>query len=575
MISRSLVYRFGPVTRNGTTCFRLWAPAAHRVDVECGGARTPLSRQDDGVWQGEVRAAAEDSYRFIVDGAVRVPDPASRGQASDVDGESVLVSPDHAWRIGNWRGRPWEETVLYELHAGLLGGFSGVVRHLPRLAALGITAVELMPVADFPGRRNWGYDGVLPFAPDRSYGTADELKALVDAAHAHEMMVFLDVVYNHFGPQGNWLGTYAPQFFRHDVRTPWGVAVDFREEPVRRFFLENALHWIHEFRIDGLRLDAVHAIADEGWLAEFAREIRASLGGGRHVHLVVENDNNDPRLLRSGFTAQWNDDFHHALHVLLTGETEGYYTDYADWPAKALARILSEGFAYQGGPSVHRGGRARGASTEGLPPTAFVSFLQNHDQVGNRAFGERLTLLAHPDALRAAIALQLLCPQIPLLFMGEESGAREPFLYFTDFDPDLAEKVREGRRAEFSQFAAFRDEKARADIPDPNALTSFEASRPDFEGANSQEWNCLYTSLLALRRERIVPHLRGTVSLGAEAIGRHAVIAHWRLGDGSRLTIAGNFGEIDAGHRLPRAKPIWGTSAHSLPPRSTLAWIEP
>jgi maltooligosyltrehalose trehalohydrolase len=430
-----------------------------------------------------------------------------------------------------------------------------------------------MPVADFPGERNWGYDGVLPFAPDRSYGTPDELKRLIDTAHRHDLMMFLDVVYNHFGPDGNYLGLYAPEFFDESKHTPWGAAIDFRQPEVRRFFIENATYWLDEFRFDGLRFDAVHAICDESFLPELAREIRSAVAPSRHIHLVVENDDNDSGLLRNGFDAQWDDDLHHVLHVLLTGEERGYYEDYGGDPAVKLARGLSEGFIYQGDPSPFRGGARRGSSTEDLSPTPFVFFLQNHDQIGNRAFGERLASLANPKALEAAVALQMLSPDIPLIFMGEEVGAREPFLYFTDHhDPKLAEAVREGRRREFAKFPEFADEEKRAKIPDPNAIETFQICIPRFAPNSTSR---LYSELLRLRREYIVPGLRGAVSEGAWAIGPAAVLARWRLNDGAFLTVACNLGEQEANAELPESEPIWGAhSEGALPPATTLVWIE-
>jgi len=570
------VFRFGPQPAEGGTTFGIWAPAEDVISLEIDGVQTSLLQDDDGFRAIATAAGAGARYRFVLNGGERVPDPGSRVQAGDITDESLVPDPHgYRWRCNDWRGRPWEETVLYELHVGLLGGFCGVAQHLQRLAELGVTAIELMPIADFPGQRNWGYDGVLPFAPDSAYGTPDELKALIDRAHALGLTVFLDVVYNHFGPEGNWLGVYSPQFFREDIHTPWGSAIDFRQPMVRRFFLENALYWIHEFRIDGLRLDAVHAIADRDWLPELAGAIRQSIPPDRHVHLVVENDNNDSALMTSGFDAQWNDDWHHALHVLLTGEHSGYYADYAKAPAEALARILAEGFAYQGEPSAHRGGKARGTSSTALSPTSFVSFLQNHDQIGNRALGERLTTLAKPDALRAAIALLLLSPQIPLLFMGEETAAREPFLYFTDFRSDLADAVRDWRRAEFAQFPAFADAAVREQIPDPNALSTFELSRPGFTGQRAQDWSRFYASLLKIRRERIVPHLRGAKSEGAKAAGNSAVVATWRLANGARLTIAANFGDGAVQVAIPDTAPVWGVPSDALPACATLAWIEP
>ncbi len=338
------------------TRFRLWAPACQAVAVEIdGGTSVAMRRSAEGWFEAEARCGAGARYRYRVDDGLVVPDPASRAQGDDVHDPSLVVDPRaYRWRHPDWPGRKWRETVLYELHVGALGGFAGVQAALPGLAELGITAVELMPINDFPGRRNWGYDGVLSFAPDRAYGTPDELKALVDAAHSSGLMIFLDVVYNHFGPDGNYLASYAPGFFRDDIATPWGSAIDFRRPEVRRFFTENALHWLMEYRFDGLRLDAVHAISEADWLDQMAAEVRATIEPGRHVHLVLEHDGNAAEHLRRQFDAQWNDDAHHVLHVLLTGERDGYYADYAERPADKLARCLAEGFIYQGEASAYR-----------------------------------------------------------------------------------------------------------------------------------------------------------------------------------------------------------------------------
>jgi maltooligosyltrehalose trehalohydrolase len=568
-------FRYGPVAEGRAhTRFRLWAPSAERVTLRIDGMTDQvMTRAADGWYHAVAQCGASTRYKFGI-GDVAVPDPASRMQDRDVHDWSVVTDFSlYEWRQGNWKGRPWEEMVLYELHPGLLGGFTGIQTHLERLATLGITAIELMPIADFPGERNWGYDGVLPFAPDRSYGTPDELKALVDAAHAHGMMVFLDVVYNHFGPDGNYLGLYAPQFFDESKHTPWGAAINFRQPEVRRFYIENAIYWLDEFRLDGLRFDAVHAICDKSFLPELAREVRSAVGTARYIHLVVENDDNDASLLRNGYDAQWDDDLHHVLHVMLTGEKRGYYEDYAKHSATKLARGLSEGFVYQDDPSPSRDGARRGSSTKGLSPTTFVFFLQNHDQIGNRAFGERLTTLADPKVLEVAVALQLLAPEIPLIFMGEEVGAREPFLYFTDHpDTRLAEAVREGRRREFSKFPEFGDRQTTAKIPDPNAPDTFRRCIPHF---TDNRTSALYSELLKLRREHLVPRLRGAASEGAAAIGPDAVLARWRLCDDARLTIACNLGQEAVSAKLPDTKPVWGEMPGDiLPPATTIIWID-
>jgi len=574
--------RFGPVLlADGRTRFRLWAPdaaglgAPPRLEVQGQGPLVMTERPDAPGWFEAVAPCGPGArYWFrLGDGAV-VPDPASRAQDGDVHGPSIVVDPaNYHWSHPYWTGRPWHEAVVIELHAGLCGGFAGVSRELPRLAALGFTAVELMPVADFPGAHNWGYDGVLPFAPDASYGTPDDLRALVDTAHGLGLMVLLDVVCNHFGPEGNYLGRYASPFFRNDLHTPWGAALDFRRQEVRDFFTENAACWLHDFRFDGLRFDAVHAIADEGWLAGLAPHLRRCFPG-RHIHLVLENDRNDAALLDrrgAGYDAQWNDDGHHALHVLLTGERSGYYVDYAYRVAPAddagnaantdprpaathhLARVLAEGFAYQGEVSRFRSTpdqpAHRGQPSRQLPPTAFVLFLQNHDQTGNRALGERLATLADPDALRAAVALQLLSPQIPLVFMGEECGADTPFLYFTSHPPELGEAVREGRRREFRADPAFATPERAARIPDPNDPATFEASRP--VPSDDAGWPAFYRALLTLRRREIVPRLPGARSTGATVLGPGALRAGWILGDGSLLTLWTNLGDAPVACEIP------------------------
>lgn len=521
------------------TRFALWAPDAFYVSVELEhGKSIAMLPQADGWFETEVACPAGTRYRFNIDGEMDVPDPASRAQADDVHGWSLVVDPlAYEWRHSQWQGRPWHEAVIYELHVGALGGYAAVEQHLPRLAALGVTAIELMPLAQFPGERNWGYDGVLPYAPQSSYGSPEQLKHLIDSAHEHGLAVILDVVYNHFGPDGNYLGQYAAGFFQEEVHTPWGAGIDFNRREVRDFFLDNALMWLLEYRFDGLRLDAVHAIDNPDFLQELAQRVRQQVDTGRHVWLMLENELNQASLLRQDFDAQWNDDFHNVLHVLLTGETDAYYSDFAQDATAKLARCLGEGFIYQGHTTRH--GHARGEPSADLPTTAFVAFLQNHDQVGNRALGERLHQLCSPQALNAATALLLLSPMIPLMFMGDEVNASEPFLFFTDHHGDLAEAVREGRRNEFADFAAFQDPERREHIPDPNALSTFTRSAPTFA---ENEQAALYRHLLKLRHQHIVPHLPGAVALGAQVLADAAVTARWRLGDGSILQIDLNLG---------------------------------
>ncbi|WP_375420662.1 malto-oligosyltrehalose trehalohydrolase [uncultured Sphingomonas sp.] len=527
----------------GRTRFALWAPDRAAVTLVIDGREPlPMTAQDDGWFAIETDAPAGTRYLFRVAEAVDVPDPASRAQSGGVHGWSVVVDPTtFRWR-SDWRGRLWSEHVIQEIHVGVLGGFRGVIAQLPAIADLGVTAIELMPVAAFGGERGWGYDGVLPYAPAEAYGTPDDLRALVDAAHGVGLSVLLDVVYNHFGPDGNYLGGYASGFFHTDVATPWGGAVAVDQPAVARYFIDNALMWLEDYRVDGLRFDAVHAIGDDAFLDTMAEEIRARCGD-RPVHLVLENEHNDADRIGGGrYDAQWNDDFHNVLHVLLTGETSAYYGDFAERPAERLARCLGEGFIYQGEASPNGGGAARGKPSGHLPPTAFVSFLQNHDQIGNRALGERLTILADQAKLRAATALLLLCPQIPLIFMGDESGSDTPFLFFTDFHDELADAVREGRRREFAKFAAFADEAARAAIPDPNARSTFGASRPQ-PGPAAAEWRELYRRLLAARRTEIVPRLAGARALGAQVVGDKAFVARWAMGDDRVLTLLFNIGD--------------------------------
>lgn len=501
-----------------------------------------MEKVEGGWFAMEAEARPGTRYRFVLPDGLQVPDPASRAQSGGVHGWSVVTETAGSGRA-MWTGRPWEEAVIMEVHAGVLGGFAGVEAELERWAALGITAIELMPVAAFAGSRGWGYDGVLPFAPHEAYGSPEDLVRLIDRAHDHGLMVLLDVVYNHFGPDGNYIGLYAPQFFDAGVETPWGGAVAVENTAVADFFIENARMWIEDYGFDGLRLDAVHAIGNPAFLDDLARRVREGITPGRHVHLILENEENDAaRLVPGVYDAQWNDDFHNTLHVLLTDERESYYADFCEAPTKRLARALAEGFVYQGELSVNHGGTPRGSPSGHLLPSAFVSFLQNHDQIGNRALGERLTTLVPPERLRAAMALLLLSPQIPLLFMGEESGSQSPFLFFTDFHDDLADTVREGRRREFSGFAAFADAASRAKIPDPNASETFRVSKPG-PGPDASEWSELIRSLLALRFEHIVPQLAGTRSSGANVLGPGAVEARWQLGDGSQLTIAINLGD--------------------------------
>jgi malto-oligosyltrehalose trehalohydrolase len=552
----------------GEARFRLWAPAAKRVDLCIEGHAPQQPTQMRGLSDGWFGLELDDirpgtRYRYLIDSKTRVPDPASRFQPDDVQGPSEIVDPlAFEWTDDAWRGRPWEEAVTYELHVGAFtkaGTFESMIEKFDHLVDVGVTAIELMPLAEVPGRRNWGYDGVLPFAPESAFGSPNGLKTMIDMAHQRGLMVFVDVVYNHFGPEGNYLWLYAPQFFTERHHTPWGAAVNFDGgcRPVRDFFIHNALYWLEEYHIDGLRFDAVHAIIDDSTpdiLTELADTVRARMPTGRHIHLVLENDDNTPRHLERRpdnrprrYTAQWNDDAHHAFHVLITGENEGYYSDYRDSPIRDLGRALTEGFAYQGESSPHRDGEPRGAPSAHLPPTAFVDFLQNHDQIGNRAFGERLAQIVAPEALRAAAAVLLLSPQPPLLFMGEEWGAKTPFPFFCDFQDELADKVREGRRREFARFPEFQDPKARERIPDPNDPATFAMAVLDWSEPQTPEgrqWLAFYREWLHLRQAEIVPRLADIPGKSGkfQIHGERGLSAAWTVNDGSRLCLYANLG---------------------------------
>ncbi len=524
--------------------FRLWAPGCDSVALflEVDGRTVPMMKQPGGfydVFVGGVGAGA--LYRYQLPDGLKVPDPASRYQPQDVQGPSEVIDPNAYDWTESWPGRPWNEVVLYELHVGAFtpeGTFRAMIAKLDHLVDLGVTAIEIMPISDFPGGRNWGYDGVLPYAPDSSYGRPDDLKALVEAAHARGIAVILDVVYNHFGPDGNYLPVYAPAFFTDRHKTPWGPAINYdgqHAKPVREFVICNALYWIKEFHLDGLCFDAVHAIMDDGdkhLLDELAERVRAS--DDRPLHLLLENEDNDPtRLLRVGgapvhYTAQWNDDVHHVLHTAATHERTGYYADY-EGNTDLLAKALAEGFGYQGQMMPYRGS-PRGQPSAALPPGAFVAFIQNHDQIGNRAFGERLNTIATPEAMRALAATYLLLPQTPMIFMGEEWGALQPFPFFCDFAGELADAVRRGRRQEFARFPEFQDPEQRDRIPDPLAESTFTSAKLDWTAVDSSRL-AHYRALIAARRQYVMPLLPHIARAGTYIChGNEAVQVRWQAG---------------------------------------------
>jgi maltooligosyltrehalose trehalohydrolase len=560
---------FGAEPTRGGVRFRLWAPRADRVRLQIEAAKpvtVPMTGEPGG-WFSLATAAAGPGarYRYLVDGKA-FPDPASRYQPAGVHGSSEVIDPKaYVWSDLGWRGRRWEEIVIYELHLGAFsetGDFAGTARHLDHIVELGATAVELMPIAAFPGDRDWGYDGVFLYAPASPYGRPDMLKRLVEACHLRGLAIFLDVVYNHFGPEGNYLPAIAPDFFTDRHATPWGAAINFsgpHSGPVRDFFINNAHYWLEEFHFDGLRLDAVHAIFDESEpdiISDIAQSVRRRITD-REVHLILENDANQARYLQptggriSRYNAQWNDDLHHVLHVLVTGDQSGYFGDYSAQPAEHLGRALAEGFAYQGEASPFRDGRRRGEPSSKLPATAFVGFLQNHDQVGNHPLGTRIAARADEPALHAAATIVLLSPQIPLMFMGEEWASVRPFAFFCDFEPSLGQSVRDGRRQEFAHFFEFQDPAARELIPDPTASSTFEMSRLDWAEPNREphcRWLARYRRLLAIRAGEIVPRLTGIQPFAASyrVLGGKAVSVEWHLGDGSRLTLLANFAKEPA-----------------------------
>ncbi|WP_067454153.1 malto-oligosyltrehalose trehalohydrolase [Actinomadura macra] len=499
--------------------FAVWAPDAGRVEVMADGTPHPMSALDrrPGWWSVDVPAAQHGTdYGFVLDGADEVlPDPRSPWQPQGVHGQSRVYDHDRfVWTDDRWHGRPLPGSVLYELHVGTFtpeGTFDAAAERLPHLVSLGIDVVELLPVASFPGHHGWGYDGVHLWAPHEPYGGPDGLKRFVNAAHAHGLGVVLDVVYNHLGPDGNRLASYGPYFTRAHT-TPWGDAVNFDQEgsdEVRAFVVQNALMWLRDYHLDGLRLDAVHAITDHRAvhvLEELAGAVTAlSAHLGRDLFLIAESDLNDPRLVTSreaggyGLDAQWNDDFHHALHAALTGETQGYYCDFGT--LETLKKALTKVFVHDGAMSSYRGRcHGRPVDVHITPAHRFLSFLQNHDQVGNRASGDRIGATLSPDRLKIGAALLLLAPFTPMLFMGEEWGASTPWCYFTDHvDPRLARAVSEGRRREFARHGWT------GGVPDPQAVDTFRRSVLDWAEPGRDPHRDLldwHRALIGLRRAR-------------------------------------------------------------------------
>ena len=519
----------GAIFDGSATTFRVWAPERKSVEVEyvasgfsrtnaTGFSRTPLTRDERGYWSGrfaDVGPGSRYRYRLDRDDQSVFPDPASRYQPDGVHGASMVVDPSRfTWTDRAWTSPALRDLVFYELHVGTFtpeGTFRSAIDRLPHLVQLGVTAIELMPVGDFPGSRNWGYDGVAIFAPARCYGAPDDLRALVDAAHRHGLAVFLDVVYNHLGPDGAYANAFSPYYFTPAHHTTWGAGVNFdgpHSAEVRRFFIENALHWAREYHVDGLRLDATHAMRDDSpthFLAELATTMREA--APRPSVLVAEDHRNLARLILPaaaggyGLDAVWADDFHHEIRVHTAGEHEGYYADYAG-TMEELAATLRQGWFYTGQISTHHGA-PRGTSAAGLAPRQFVVCVQNHDQIGNRADGARLHHQIDAATYRAATTLLLLAPQTPLLFMGQEWAAGSPFLFFTDHHDELGRRVTEGRRSEFNAFAAFAGARMAAEVPDPQQVETFLRSQLDWTEISRAPHLYvlrLYRELLALRR---------------------------------------------------------------------------
>jgi len=557
---------------NNRCQFRVWAPHAESVSVRIikpGDLSVPLVRDERGYYHGIATEVVPGSlYFYLLDGDKKRPDPASRYQPEGVHGPSQVVDPNaFTWSDQCWFGVAREELIIYELHVGTFtsgGTFDAVISHLDDLKELGVTAIELMPVAQFPGGRNWGYDGVYPFAVQNSYGGPEGLRRLVNACHKHRLGVILDVVYNHLGPEGNYLGDFGP-YFTDCYHTPWGKAINFDgpySDEVRRFFIENALYWLTEFHVDGLRLDAIHAIMDLSafpFLEELSEAVHKRAEQlGRRVQVIAESDLNDAKVIRPrvlggyGLDAQWSDDFHHALHALLTGEKQGYYRDFGQ--LRHLAKAFRTGYVYTGQYSKYRQ-RRHGNLPQLCPADRFVVFLQNHDQVGNRAAGERLSNLVPFAGLKLAACVVLLSPFIPLLFMGEEYGETAPFQYFTSHSgPGLVEAVRKGRREEF---AAFERED---EVPDPQAEATFLRSRLNhglrYQGQHRVLWE-LYRKLIRLRRK--LPALVNADKENLEVITTYnekvLFLRYWSNQD--EVCIMFSFNDMETSLTLPVPPGYW------------------
>ncbi len=557
---------------DGNCSFRVWAPFIDTVEVHTLGPGERTIRLDKDA-KGYHEAIAENIpagtlYKFRLDNKKELPDPASSSQPEGVHGPSQVVDRRFAWNDDDWAGLPLAEYLLYELHVGAFtaeGSFTSIIPHLDELGDLGVTAIELMPVAQFPGTRNWGYDGVYPFAPHNSYGGSNGLKELVNACHQRRLAVVLDVVYNHLGPEGAYLAEFGP-YFTDRYKTPWGLAINFDQpysDEVRGYFIENALSWVDDFHIDGLRLDAIHGIFDfsaRHFLRELKDAVQERAGKlNRRIHLLPESDLNDTRVINGresggyGMDAQWNDDFHHALHALLTDERSGYYMDFGK--IEHLAKAYSEGFVYSGQYSTFRR-RHFGNSSRDIPGHRLIVFSQNHDQVGNRMLGDRLSALTDFEALKLAAGVALLSPFIPLLFMGEEYGEEAPFPYFVSHgDPDLIEAVRKGRKEEFSQFNWSEEP------PDPASEATFLAAKinrkqrlgDDRHGAMYR----FYRELIRLRKTVLALRLLKKENLEVEGLEEKNALIVRRWVESDRIVAVYHFGDQERDIEFPLAPGPW------------------
>jgi maltooligosyltrehalose trehalohydrolase len=557
---------------SGSWDFLVWAPNSAEVSIELCNTGAIVPMESSGGYRRTSIDAPDRGTRYfyrLSDGR-KFPDPASRFQPEGVHGASEAVDiASYAWTDREWRGRPLENAVIYELHVGTYtpeGDFTALIKHLPRLADLGVTMIELMPIGQFPGKRNWGYDGVYPFAPQNSYGGPEGLQCFVNAAHSQGLAVAIDVVYNHLGPEGNYLSAFGP-YFTDRYRTPWGQAINYDgpdSGEVRRFFIENALYWLEDYHFDALRLDAVHAIYDFGAL-HFLAELKASVATlserlNCQLHVIAESDLNDSRLLREhrkggyALDAQWSDDFHHAVHSLLTGEDRGYYADFGG--IAPLASTLKDGWFYQGQYSSYRK-RCHGNCTRGISPRKFVVCSQNHDQVGNRAAGERLSSLVGFEDLKLTAGVTLLSPFVPLLFMGEEYGEPAPFQYFTSHgDPNLVESVRRGRRKEFSQFGW------QELVPDPQDEQTFSRSHLDQSLVDREPHKTLhrfYQRLIQLRTELVIG---GTVPTQVRALDETALLMTYCT-DSAVIAVVFNFAKYPVRLTIPELSGKWATVLYS------------